>query len=125
MERKLHKRIYLHMKARIILNDDIYEGYVETVSENGIGSFIAYSTKYKEGLTSSEFIELDLENPLDETMHLNCRVKWIKRGLFSGSIIGLGVEMIDKIAEYKNWIKKLLLIDAIEELDRQSILIYN
>ena len=118
MERRLHKGRYLHMKARIILHDDIYEGYIETVSENGIGSFIASSTKNHEPLAVSGIIELDLENPLDETMHLNCKVKWIKRGFFSGSIIGLGVEIIDKIAEYRDWLKKLLLIDAIEELDQ-------
>ena len=125
MKRRLHKRIYLHMKARIISDDQIYEGYIETVSENGIGSFIASSTKNKEALATSNIIELDMGNPLDGTMHLNCKVKWIKRGFFSGSIIGLGVEIIDKIAEYRDWLKKLLLIDAIEELDQQSILIYN
>lgn len=125
MERRSHKRICLHMKARIIFDDETYEGYIENVSENGIGSFITSSLKSKEALVYSDIIELDVENPLDETIHLNCRVKWIKRGLFSGTVIGLGVEIIDRIAEYRNWLKKLLLIDEIEELDRQSILIYN
>jgi len=113
------------MKARIIFDDETYEGYIENVSENGMGSFIASSLKNKEALAYSDIIELDVENPSDKTMHLNCKVIWIKRGLFSGTIIGLGVEIIDKLAEYRDWLKTLLLIDAIEELDQQSILICN
>jgi len=125
MERRFHKRIYLHMKARIIFDDETYEGYIENASENGIGSFIGSSLKSKDALTTNDIIELNLGNPLEETMHLNCKIKWIKKGFFTGDTIGLGVEIIDKIAEYRDWIKKLIFIYVLEELDQQSILIYN
>ena len=117
MERRFHKRIYLHMKARIISDDKTYDGYVEDVSESGIGSFVISSIKLKNTLATNDIIELNLQMPSDETMNLNCKVMWIKKGVFSDKTIGLGMQIIDTPAEYRDWINKLFLSNADDELD--------
>ncbi len=109
MERRYHKRIYLHMKARIIWDDKTYDGYVEDVSESGIGSFVASSHKINNTLAPDDIIELNLQISPDKTMNLNCKIIWIKKGTFSGDTIGLGMQIIDTPSEYSAWINKLLL----------------
>lgn len=106
MERRHLKRLYLHMKARIVLDEKEYDGYIENISENGIGYLLSASFKPRDELLSDKISELIVDIPPDTTVRLKCTVMWTKKGVFSSTTIGLGMKVINPPQEYIDWIKK-------------------
>jgi len=114
MERRHQKRLHLHIKAKIRLDDNEYDGYIENISENGIGYLLSSSFKPRDEIRVTKYFELTLEIPLDNTVSLHCEVMWINKGTFSGSTVGLGMKIIDPPQEYIDWVNK-------ENADNESI----
>jgi len=107
MERRRHKRIYIHLKARITVDDRTYDGYIENISESGIGYLISSQQSIKDDFLSSKSIELSLQMQPGKTIVLDCIAKWAKKGLASGKTIGVGMNIIDPPLEYGNWVSAL------------------
>ncbi len=107
MERRRHKRIYIHLKATITVDDRTYDGYIENISESGIGYLMASPESIKDDFLSSKSIELKLQMQPGKTIVLDCIAKWAKKGLASGKTIGVGMNIIDPPVEYGDWVSAL------------------
>ena len=117
MERRRHKRIYIHLKARITVDDRTYDGYIENISESGIGYLMASPESITDDFLSSKSIELELQIQPGKTIVLACVAKWARKGLASGKTIGVGMSIIDPPVEYGNWLRAL----TDENLEIESI----
>ncbi len=107
MERRRHKRIYVHLKATITVDDQTYEGYVENISEIGIGYLMSSPGRFKDDYLSNKSIELTMQMEPGQTIVLNCVAAWAKKGLVSGKTVGVGMNIIDPPPEYKDWVKNI------------------
>lgn len=106
-ERRRHKRIYVHLKAKITVDERTYEGYVENISESGIGYLMSSPENFKDDFLNSKEIELNIQITQDKEIVLDCVATWAKKGLTSGKTIGVGMSIIDPPPEYSEWIKVL------------------
>jgi len=105
MERRRHKRIYVHLKAVIMVDDQTYDGYIENISESGIGYLMSTPGRFKDDYLSNKRIELNVQMQPGKTIVLHCVGTWSKKGLGSGKTVGLGMNIIDPPPEYKDWIR--------------------
>ena len=105
MERRRHKRIYVHLKASITVDDQTFEGYVENISESGIGFLMSSPGRFKDDFLTNKDIELTLQMQPDKTIDLNCVAKWAKTGLSTSKIVGIGMNIIDPSPEYLDLVK--------------------
>ena len=104
-ERRRHKRIYVHLKASIMVDDQTFEGYVENISESGIGFLMSSPGRFKDDYLTNKNIELNLQMQPGKTIELNCVAKWAKTGISSGKVVGVGMNIIDPPPEYLDWVK--------------------
>lgn len=114
MEKRFCERIPCHLNARIVFQEKNYYGFIENVSESGIGYLITSSVRVKDELDVYASVELNFQISPVSSVNLNGEVIWTKRGLFSGKTIGVGISIIDPPPEYREWIKSLLLNAPLE-----------
>ena len=107
MERRRHKRTTLDIKARIIINEIAYDGYISNVSESGVGYLLTSSIRIMKEIAPNEVMEVTFKIPSGKTLSLKCELVWTEKGLFSGRTVTLGLKIIDPPPDYGNWIKKL------------------
>ena len=104
-ERRRHKRIYVHLKASITVDDQTFEGYVENISESGIGFLMSSPGRFKDDFLTNKNIEINLQMQPEKSMVLNCVATWAKTGISTGKIVGIGMSIIDPPPEYEDWVK--------------------
>jgi len=109
MERRRHKRIYIHLKARMIVDDETYDGYIENISETGIGYLISSPARFKDDYLTNKNIELTFQIESGKTIVLACVATWSKKGLGSSKTIGFGMNIVDPPPEYEEWLRSLPL----------------
>lgn len=105
VERRRHKRLYFDIKARLILDETTYEGYIGNVSESGIGYLITSSVMLREDVPPYQVIDVSFDTPDGKHIALQCEVRWAKKGLFSGKTTSVGMKIIDPPQEYVQWLK--------------------
>ena len=108
MERRVHKRIYINEKATIVIDDTPYNGYVVNMSEEGVSFTLSAPFSLQDDTVRNSLVGLTFKISGNESVTLKCDVVWIKKGLYTGSTIALGVKIVEPTIEYKNWINKLL-----------------
>ena len=107
MEKRRHKRIYIHLKARITVDEQTYDGYIENISESGIGYLMSSPGRFKDDFLSNKSIDLNLLMQPDNMIVLDCIATWAKRGMVSDKTIGVGMKILDPPNEYINWVNTL------------------
>jgi hypothetical protein len=107
MERRRHKRIYVHLKASIKVDEQTFDGYIENISESGVGYLMSSPGRFKDDYLTNKNIELSLQIQPDKTIVLNCVAMWAKTGLSTSKIIGIGMNIIDPPLEYGGWLRTL------------------
>jgi PilZ domain len=107
MERRRHKRIYVHLKASITVDDQTYDGYIENISESGIGYLMSSPARFKDDFLSTKRIELNFQMGPGKAIVLDCVATWSKKGLGSSKIIGVGMKIIDPPLDYGDWVRSL------------------
>ncbi len=107
MERRRHRRIYIHLKASLMVDNRTYDGYIENISESGIGYLMSSPEQIKDDFLSSKSIELNLQMQPGKTIVLDCVATWARKGLNSGKTIGFGMKIIDPPVEYRDWIRTI------------------
>ena len=112
MERRIQKRIYVNEKATIIIEDKTYNGYIVNMSEQGMSFTLNALFKVQDETVRSSAVEITFNNSSDEAVKLKCEVLWIKKGLYTGKTIALGMKIVEPPIEYQNWINKLLVSNS-------------
>ena len=107
IEKRRHKRVYVHLKARITVDEQTYNGYIENISESGIGYLMSSPGRFKDDYLSNKSIDIDMQMQPGKTIVLSCVATWAKRGLVSDKTIGVGMNIINPPLEYLDWVKTL------------------
>lgn len=107
MERRRHKRIYVHLKASITVDDEMYDGYIENISESGVRFLMSSPSRFKDDFLSNKKIELNLQMQPGITIVLDCVATWAKRGVTTDKTIGVGLNIINPPIEYGEWVRSL------------------
>ena len=108
MEKRRHKRVYINEKAKIILDNKSYKGYIVNASESGISFMLTSPFQVRDETADHSVVELSLS----ETERLNCEVVWNKKGSLTGNTIALGMKIINPSNEYRDWINKILISNS-------------
>ncbi len=118
MERRLHRRILVSLKAEFMRGNKRYTGYIENLSEDGVrwhryvGDIDSFSdnnicmvsgTDFKPGTT----LELELFFPTGKTLILHCKVIWSHVAAPDGFLKRIGMKIIDPPVQYTEYVKTL------------------
>ena len=94
IDKRVAKRIIAGYKAEITFEDKTYQGVIENLSETGV-SITIVSQEKELSFTPGKTLKLKLEIQPDETLTLNCTIKWSTKLPPHGLINGIGLEIID------------------------------
>ncbi len=107
MEKRRHKRVYIHQQASISVDDQTIAGYIENISESGIGYLMSSPGQFKDDFLINKTIEVHVQIQPDKMLDLMCVAIWAKRGVASSKTIGVGMSVIDPPHEFIDWVKTL------------------
>jgi len=101
IDKRVAKRIIAGYKAEITFEDKTYQGTIENLSETGANVLIV-SLEEELSFTPGKTLILKFGIQPDETLTLNCTIKWSTKLPPHGLIKGIGVEIIDPPWEENN-----------------------
>ena len=110
MERRRSRRIVTTLDAEFSLEENNYTGVIENISNEGIYMRLLSAGAPIEFTPGTE-LELNIKLSPEETMNLNCVIRWSKSispDRLSGSA---GMEIINPPAEFGELLKKQEYID--------------
>jgi len=105
--RKLTARTPVRLKAKIISGGETYPGFIQNVSESGIGYFIESVIKTEKDFAPKKIIELSFQIPSGETLKLDCEIIWCSRKTPDDKSLTIGIKIIKTPQKYKNFSKNL------------------
>jgi hypothetical protein len=105
--RKLTARLSVHLKAKIISGGETYPGFIENISESGIGYFIESMIKVEKDFTPKKMIELTFQIPSGKTLNLDCEIVWYSRESRDDKKLKVGLKLIEPPQQYKQFIQDL------------------
>ncbi|MHA2218849.1 MAG: PilZ domain-containing protein [Candidatus Hodarchaeales archaeon] len=101
------KRVTFKLEAKAIVDDKIYNGFIENFSKEGILKIISYEKieKFKSGMVLGVIFQV----PSGQKLNLNCEIKWlsIKKDdthLFKHN---LGMEILNPPQGYTEFVQAL------------------
>jgi len=105
--RKLTARTPVRLKAKIISGGETYSGFIQNVSESGIGYFIESVIKVEKDFAPKKTIGLSFQIPSGETLKLDCEIIWCSRKTPDDKRLTIGIKIIDPPQKYKKFSKNL------------------
>ena len=93
-------------KARLILDDKSYPGYIENLTEGDMYLLASPLIPLTQSAPGSAFT-LEFSPPSGEMFNLNCRLKWFYRTPPHGLTKSLGIEVTDPSLQYINFFRSL------------------
>lgn len=105
--RKLTARTPVRLKAKIISGSEAYPGFIQNVSESGVGYFIESVFKVEKDFAPKKIIELAFEIPSGETLKLDCEIIWCSRKSPDDKNATIGLKIIKPSQKYKKFAKNL------------------
>lgn len=105
--RKLTARTPVRLKAKINSGGKTYPGFIQNVSESGIGYFIESAIKVEKDFTPKKMIELTFQIPSGETLNLDCEIIWCSRKSPDDERLTIGIKIIKPPQKYKKFAKNL------------------
>ena len=94
MEKRQSKRIIIGFKVEITHGGENYEGEIEDLSEGGV-CVTAFPAEMKFNFSPEEMLDLKFQPNSDETLNLQCRIKWIAKAPPQGLKKRIGMEILD------------------------------
>ena len=107
MEKRASKRTPFSLDAEIVSNDNIFNGYIENVSEDGVESLVTAHVKSPAGLTPNKIIKLHFQVPSGKKFNLKCKVIWYLETASHDRKLLLGMKIISPPSTYRNLVKNL------------------
>ena len=108
MERRRCNRIPVILKAKVIIGDKTYAGFIENVSVEGIKYSITSFFQTTKDFTPEMIIKLNFQNPSGETLNLNCELIWFSKISPNDTELTLGMKIIDPPQNYKEFVRTLI-----------------
>ncbi len=93
-------------KARLILGDKSYPGYIENITEDDIYLLVSPLIPLNQSGQGFAFT-LEFSPPSGEMLNLNCRLKWSYRTPPHGLTKSMGIEVTDPSLQYINFFRSL------------------
>ena len=105
--RKLTARTPVNVKAQIISNGETYPGFIQNVSEDGIGYLIESVFEVYKDFAPQKMLQVNLRIPSGETLNLHCEIIWCSRKTPEDKSLTIGLKIINPPQKYKKLAKKL------------------
>ena len=106
--RKLTARTPVRLKAKIISGGKTFTGYIQNISESGVGYFIESVITSEKDFAPKKIIELSFQTPSGETVQLDCEIIWCSRKSPDDKKLTVGIKIIKPPQKYKKFAKKLI-----------------
>jgi hypothetical protein len=106
-EKRLSRRIDVHIEAEITFGGKTYAGIIKNVSESGVGYLMTSSMEEPEPLAPMKTVEIIFKTSSFQIYELSCTVAWFSKTLPYGKTSILGMKIIDPPQSYKDWIKNI------------------
>jgi hypothetical protein len=107
MEKRASRRIPFSLDATVATKGNIFNGYIENVSEDGIEYLMTAKIQSPADFTPSKIIYLDFEAPTGDIFNLKCMVKWYLEVIPHDRKLLLGMKIISPPSTYKKLVKNL------------------
>jgi hypothetical protein len=106
MKKRQHKRFNTRFHAIILSNNNSYAGFIENVSEDGVGYIMSTFKKALEDLLPGKKINLVILTPSGDTLNLRCEIRWTNTPSEMEKLC-LGAKIVDPPIKYKEFLKTL------------------
>lgn len=106
MSIRRHKRFIITLHAKVRVGDEIYEGLIGNVSEEGISSTITTYVKTDNKFYPNKKIGLSFDLPSGRPVDLMCEVRWFLKPSKEKETLILGLYILDPPSQYKEWINQ-------------------
>lgn len=107
MEKRFFDRLAVSISASIVSGNGTYSGFIDNVSECGIGYLLTSLRHVSTDFTPAKRVLMSFQIPSGETLALDCEVKWFYRAASDGDKLTLGMEIIEPPSKYNDYIKTL------------------
>jgi hypothetical protein len=91
MERRQTKRIPVNLSAKIISEDNVFDGIIENMSEDGLEYFMTSFVKVSGNFIPARSIKLNFQIPSGEMLDLNCELIWFLETSPEEKLLGMKV----------------------------------
>jgi hypothetical protein len=105
--RKLTARTPVNLKAQIISDGETYPGFIQNVSEDGIGYVIESVFEVDKDFAPKKMLLINLQLPSGETLNLDCEIIWCTRKSPDDKRLIIGLNIIKPPQKYKKFVKRL------------------
>lgn len=92
-------RVPVSIEAELYIGGKHYDGFIENLSAEGF-HFSTVPSKMPSGLHAGDEVELAFNLPSEETLTLQCSVKWVEKAKPEGSTGTLGLKITERSFEY-------------------------
>jgi len=106
INKRQQKRFVITLHAKVTVGDEIYEGIIGNVSEEGISSTITTYIKTDDKFLPNKNIGLNFDLPSGDPVRLECEVRWFLKPSEKKKTLILGLYILDPPSQYKAWISK-------------------
>jgi hypothetical protein len=105
--RKLTARTPVTLQAKIVSGGETYTGFIQNVSESGVGYFIESVIKVEKDFAPRKKIELSFQLPSGETVLLKCEIIWYSRESSDDKKLSVGLKIIEPPQKYMKFVQNL------------------
>ncbi|RJQ16117.1 MAG: PilZ domain-containing protein [Nitrospiraceae bacterium] len=95
------------LNAKVVSGGRIFDGTIESVSEDGLEYFITSFIKASGDLIPSKLVNINFQAPTGETLNLNCELMWFLETSPEDKTLLVGMKIIDPPLTYKEILKHL------------------
>jgi hypothetical protein len=106
MEKRRSKRKVVQLMAKRISGDEKHAVFIENISEEGMHIMI-HPAKPAKDFPPGKQLEIRFKITAEETLNLQCKVRWSYRILTNGLSNIIGIEIIAPPLKYKEFVKEL------------------
>ena len=106
MEKRRYYRKNINLGTKIISSGKNSVGFINNISKNGL-LIVTTSLKTARDFTNGKTLDLEFQSRLGEILFLKCIIKWLRKTPPLDLTNSIGLEIIDKPAEYEEFIKSL------------------
>jgi hypothetical protein len=108
MEKRVHRRVTVNFKAKVICAKETYEATIENISETGIFKMV-FPEKNILAFLPGENIVVKFQIPSGHRVNLNCEIKWVHINTKSPLTLkyDMGLNIINPPHEYLEFVKAL------------------
>jgi hypothetical protein len=106
-ERRHAQRIPVNLNAKIISEGNVFDGYIENMSEDGLEYYMTSFVSASKDFFSKKSIDIQFQSSSGELISLACELIWFLETVSEEKALLLGMKIINPPLTFKELVKRL------------------